>query len=66
MIHTSFKVIDAIANNKSLLFDYKSELNTYKKLKQELTHLETSLVESKKEYELQSFFTKRITRCTIR
>lgn len=50
-----FKVIDAIANNKSLLFDYKSELNTYKKLKQELTHLETSLVESKKEYDYNLF-----------
>ena len=50
-----FKVIDAIANNESLLFDYKSELNTYKKLKQELTHLETSLVESKKEYDYNLF-----------
>jgi len=50
-----FKVIDAIANNKSLLFDYKSELNTYKKLKQELTHLETSLIESKKEYDYNLF-----------
>lgn len=50
-----FKVIDNIANNKSLLFDYKSELNTYKKLKQELTHLETSLVESKKEYDYNLF-----------
>ena len=50
-----FKVIDAIANNKSLLFDYKSELNTYKKLKQELTHFETSLVESKKEYDYNLF-----------
>ncbi len=50
-----FKVIDAIANDESLLFDYKSELNTYKKLKQELIHLETSLVESKKEYDYNLF-----------
>ena len=50
-----FKVIDAIANNEKLLSDYKSELTSYKKLKQELNKLEASLIETKKEYDYNLF-----------
>lgn len=50
-----FRVIDALANNTSILQEYNSELKSYKTLQKELKTLQLQKSEAVKEYDYNSF-----------
>ncbi|RZN81452.1 MAG: DNA repair protein RecN [Winogradskyella sp.] len=60
-----FKVIDALANNSSLLKEYTIQLKSYKSLKQQLIDLETSLSESRKEYDYNLFLLNELVEAQL-
>ena len=61
-----FKVVDALANNNSLLTDYTLELTHYKSLKKELESLQTSLIEAKKEHDYNVFLLSELEEAQLK
>lgn len=50
-----FKIIDAIANNETIIIDYKNDLDSYKKEKKILSNLSIDFENSKKEQDYNTF-----------
>ena len=55
-----FQVIDALANNTSILQEYSTDLTKYKNLQKELKVLQLQKSESIKEYDYNSFLLKEL------
>lgn len=60
-----FQVIDALANNTSILDDYKGELKHYKKLKKELKELLEFQAESIKEHDYNTFLLNELLEANL-
>jgi DNA repair protein RecN (Recombination protein N) len=55
-----FQVIDALAQNTSILQEYESDLTKYKNLQKELKALQSQKAESIKEYDYNAFLLKEL------
>jgi len=60
-----FQVIDALANNTDVLYNYKQELKTFKKLKKELKELLAFQAEAIKEHDYNSFLLNELTEANL-
>jgi DNA repair protein RecN (Recombination protein N) len=60
-----FQIIDALANNESLLQHYKVELKGYKKLQKELKELLTFQAEAVKEHDYNSFLLNELVEANL-
>ena len=60
-----FQVIDALANNESLLLSFTSELKVYKKLKGELKALLEFQAEAIKEHDYNTFLLNELTEANL-
>ncbi|RNC79756.1 MAG: DNA repair protein RecN, partial [Winogradskyella sp.] len=60
------KVIDALANNDEILNGYRSQLKQYKSLLYQLSELEASLINAKKEYDYNVFLLNELTEAQLK
>ena len=60
-----FQVIDALAKNEDSLQNYKTELNTYKKLQKALKDLTSFQVEAIKEHDYNSFLLNELVEANL-
>ncbi|MBW8361801.1 MAG: DNA repair protein RecN [Kaistella sp.] len=50
-----FRIMDALSENKTLILQYQSEFSDFQKLKKELEHLKSQLLEGNKEADYRNF-----------
>ncbi|TXF75885.1 DNA repair protein RecN [Chryseobacterium sp.] len=50
-----FRILDALSENKTLILQYQSEFSDFQKLKKELEHLKSQLLEGNKEADYRNF-----------
>lgn len=60
-----FQVIDALANNTDVLYTYKQELRTFKKLQKELKELLAFQAEAIKEHDYNSFLLNELVEANL-
>ena len=60
-----FQVIDALANNADVLYNYKQELKTFKKLQKELKALLAFQAEAIKEHDYNSFLLNELVEANL-
>ncbi|MBU3822569.1 DNA repair protein RecN [Flavobacteriaceae bacterium XHP0103] len=60
-----FQIIDALANNESLLQNYKQELKQYKRLQNELGELAQHQAEAIKEHDYNAFLLNELTEANL-
>lgn len=61
-----FRIIDAIAGNTELVFEFGQFLKDYKNKKQQLTALETQLSEANKEQDYNNFLLEELSGITLK